>query len=313
VRQFPQSPSRTGVYFNLAKAYLLQHRREPALQHFYHVVDGAISESHVSSAYLYIGRLHLEEDLAARACKPLARALALAGEPPEEAVSALELAAAYLLCDNPHSANRVLMNHRAVLVAGPYRDRAALLAALARYRAAATFGQRKKEGRELVQAMTHVEPPDYWGSQGYVLLADACRSLGFVCQSQAILAEGLRQVQQGAVRLRMMHSLGECHLLAGNREACRDLLNQLVHEGDEPWRRRATLGLAELAFQMGDDEACQKFCSLLLENTPAAPERKAALLIAGRLLERQGNYHGAALCFAGVSPYSQEPLGDRKE
>ena len=123
------------------------------------------------------------------------------------------------------------------------------------------MSRRKKEGRELIQALTHVQPPDFYGSQGYVLLADACRSMGFVSQSQAILKQGLQQSLPGAVRHRMMYGLAECYLREGNREACRDMLDRLVREGDEQWQRRATLELAELAFQMGDDDACQRFCS----------------------------------------------------
>jgi hypothetical protein len=107
--------------------------------------------------------------------------------------------------------------------------------------------------------------------------------------------------------------IAEYHLRVGDRRQCREILQDLTREGDPQWQRRAMFELAELACQMGQAEICDQCCAALLQMKLDDTQRKTVLRIAGRLLEQQGNYHGAALCFAGVSPYSQQPLRDDRE
>jgi hypothetical protein len=52
----------------------------------------------------------------------------------------------------------------------------------------------------------------------------------------------------------------------------------------------------------GEAAECLRACTQLLDATSADYTHREALRIMGRVLERQKNYHGAALCFAGIAP-----------
>jgi tetratricopeptide (TPR) repeat protein len=312
LKQFPQVRSQAGVHFNLAKTHLLLDRRDRALRHFYYVVDSAVAEDYVSAAYLFLGRLYLEDDCAPRAIKPLTHGLALTHEPSEEAIAALTLTQAYLLSGNPFSANRILMDHRAVLEKGPFYDHAAWLAALARYRAAQTAPLREKEGRSLIASMTHVKPAEFFGAQGYILLADAYRDLGLLGDMHRILSDGLQRPHPGAMRQRMLFGVAEYHRRSGQREKCQEALSQLAQETHGDWEWRAKLALADMAFHVNDD-ACLRYCYELLAAPLAAADRKQVLHLVGRVFERQGNYHGAALCFSGIPPEAPTPQPPAQE
>ncbi len=312
LRQFPEARSRNGVHFNLAKAFWLQGRRDQSQQHFYHVVDAAVEENLLSAAHLYLGRLYLDDDRAVRAVKPLTRASALAQDPAEQAVATLALATAYLLCGNPHSANRVLMDHREALEMEPTWDHAALLAALSRFQAAQTEAQQEKEGRALIAALTHVQAASFWGGQDFVIAAEAFCDLGMPSDATRILADGLQQSNLGRIRWRMLYDSACARRDIGDLGRCRELLVQLQQEGNGEWARIAALDLAELAFERGDDEECLRLCHQLLEAPDAEPERNQILRTIGRVYERQGNYHGAALCFAGVSPRRSRQFHTRR-
>jgi tetratricopeptide (TPR) repeat protein len=302
LRKFPRSRRKSGVHFNLAKVHLLQGQRELATQQLYHVVDDGAGGEVMTAAFLYLGRLHLEDDHAPRAVKCLTRGLALAQAKSDKAATALTLAAAYLLGDNPHAANQSLMEQRRVLGVDPYSDQAAFLAALARFQAAESPAQAEIEGRALIAALTHVQPDDFFGTYGPVLVARAYRSLQMLEEAQQILLQGLDRPLQGGLRQRIRYELAQSYRRSGDREKCGEILKSLVAEGNAEWARRARLELAYVAFQSGDDAACLQACAPLLESTGAENTHREVLRLVGRVLERQKNYRDAALCFAGVAP-----------
>jgi tetratricopeptide (TPR) repeat protein len=302
LREFPRSRTKSGVHFNLGKIRLLQDQRDVAVQHFYHVVDDAVGEKTTTAAFLYLGRMFLEDGHASQAIKPLTRGLALAQGRAEKAVCAATLAAAYLLCDNPHAANQVLMEQRTALASDLYADGAAFLAALARFEATDDPKQIEAEGRLLIAALTHVKPGAFFGAQGFLLVARAYRNLEMLEDMQQVLLQGLGQPMPVGLRRNMLYELARSHRRSGERDKCRETLRSLLKDSDAEWARRARLELARVTFQAGDDAECLRACTQLLDATSADYTHREALRIMGRVLERQKNYHGAALCFAGIAP-----------
>jgi hypothetical protein len=67
-----------------------------------------------------------------------------------------------------------------------------------------------------------------------------------------------------------------------------------------------------MAFHVNDD-ACLRYCYELLAAPLAAADRKQVLHLVGRVFERQGNYHGAALCFSGIPPEAPTPQPPAQE
>jgi len=301
LRQFSRSDVRVGVHFNLAKTKLRLGDRDEAMQYFYHVVDEAPADRLQPIAFLYLGRLYLEDDQARRAIRPLTRSLARARDDVLRATAAIALASAYLLLENPYAANRILMTHRSAFSQGPHYDQAALLAALARHQAASTAAQVEKEGRPLLDAVTHVEGADFFGSYGLVILAEAYQRLGLFEAMQSTLLQGLEVVPQGGLRSRMLYALAEYHHDVMNMTKCTELLTLLAIDGDSAWADRAKLRLAEVLGDAGDDEQCLSMCHKLLTVSSRDIDEQDVLKIMGRVFERQGNHREAALCFAGIA------------
>jgi hypothetical protein len=202
------------------------------------------------------------------------------------------------------------MQHRAALSMEATYDQAALVGALARYRSVTTSVLRSKEGRALISALQHVSPKDFYGPPGWVLTAEAYRDLGFLAEFQRIAEEGLQDDEMRDLRPRLLFGIADSHLRVGDRERGLEVLLQLSRDDDPAWQRRAMFQLAELSCRMGRDDMCKLYCADLLAGELEHAERQFVLGIVGRLLEKQGNYHGAALCFAGVSPFSQQSLPD---
>jgi len=232
LRQFSRSEARVGVHFNLAKTRLCLGDRDEAMQHFYHVVDEAPDDRLQPIAFLYLGRLYLEDDQAKRAIRPLTRSLARAQDDLLRATSAIALASAYLLLDNPHAANRILMTHRPAFSQGAHYDKAALLAALSRHQAASTTAQADKVRRPLLDAATHVEGADFFGAYGLVILAEAYQRLDLFEATKSTLLQGLEVVPQGGLRSRMLYALAEYHHDVMNMTKCTELLTLLAIDGD---------------------------------------------------------------------------------
>lgn len=301
-RQFPQSDVRVGVYFNAAKAKLRLGDPREAMEYFYHVVDEGVGDRLQVAAFLYLGRLYLEDDQAKRAIRPLTRALAQEPEGPLRATAALALASAYLLLGNPHAANQVLMTHRSALAIEPHYDQAAFLAAMARHQAASTAPQAAKEARSMVGALSHVEGTDFFGAYGFVLLAEAYDRLGLSEPMHSTLVRGLETNGLGELRARMLYALAEYHRGAGDLTACAGDLASLAVDGNGKWNDRAKLKLADVMCVTGDDEQCMSMCHKLLETANESIDVRDVLRVMGRVFERQGNHREAALCFAGIVP-----------
>jgi len=304
LRQFPQSDVRVGVYFNAAKAKLRLGERDEAMKYFYHVVDEGVGDLLQVAAFLYLGRLYLEDDQAKQAIRPLTRAVSQDPDGPLRATSAITLASAYLLVSNPHAANRVLMTHRSAFAEGPHYDQTAFLAALARHQAAISATRTAKEGQSLLAALSHVEGTDFFGAQGFVLLAEAYKRLGLIEPMYSTLIRGLEVDALGEVRARMLYELAEYHRGAGDLRTCTEILASLAIDGDGKWADRAKLRLADVMYAAGDDDQCLSMCHNLLETTDQSVDEQDVLKIMGRVLERQGNHREAAMCFAGIVPGS---------
>jgi len=302
LRQFPQSDARVGVQFNLAKARLRMGDRDEAMEHFYHVVDEGVGDRLQPVAFLYIGRLYLENDQAKRAIRPLTRAVLHAPDDDLRATSVIALASAYLLLDNPHAANRVLMTHRTALGKTPHYDQAAFLAALSRHKAAVAPAQVAREGQSLIGALSHVEGTDFFAACGFVLVAEACKRLGLFEPMRSTLVQGIENPDLGELRARMLYALAEYYHDAGEVMACRKLLTSLAIHGEGEWGDQAKLRLADAMYAAGEDEQCLSMCRKLLETTAKAAEERDVLRIMGRVFERQGSHREAALCFAGIVP-----------
>lgn len=298
---FPKTPGRAKIHFNAAKAMLLSGRDEVAVEELYRAVDEGVGEEVVAAAYLFIGRSYLENDRLEVAVKPLARATTMANHGDHKAVATLALAGALLLLDNPIAANDVLMENRAVLRRAPYHDQAAFLASLARFRSAKGETQSEREGRSLIEGLSHVKASGFFGRHAYVVFGRAFRELELLDSARSVLREGLGQAGLGRIRDRIAYQLALCELDTGNTEEAKRLLQTISgQEGVGERALDARLSLARLAYDGGNDDQCLKLCSDLLQTLEEGNRRTEALRLMGQVYQRQGERRLAALCFSGL-------------
>src|SRR5690606_15538808 len=100
IQQHPFTAYRAEAWLNQAKALLRLGDTQAARDCLYHVVDGSRGHALEPTAYLYLGRIFLDDGDVSQAVRPLLRSAELA--PPQvQAVAATTLAATYLLADNP--------------------------------------------------------------------------------------------------------------------------------------------------------------------------------------------------------------------
>ncbi|TVS19488.1 MAG: hypothetical protein EA424_08270 [Planctomycetaceae bacterium] len=300
--EFPRLDGRAGAHFNLAKSLLADGRTDAALRAFFHAVDHGVGDLVEPVAYLYAGRLLIEDDQLARATRPLGRSLALANSNRLRAESVLALASLHLLNGNPHAANQALMEHRPVLVIEPYRDQAAFLAALARYQAASSSTEQDRSARGLLEALSHVSPDNFWGAYGALLTATAYRELSLYGPANSILIQGASDGNLGTIRERMLFELARNHYRCGDLQPCMEVLRELILGRRSRWSDRAELLLVQSEFDAGNDETCLRLCRELLRSSTVPATRAALLAMMGRVYQRQGKHVEAAMCFTGHLP-----------
>ena len=112
-------------------------------------------------------------------------------------------------------------------------------------------------------------------------------------------------LQQGGTPVldsQMMFELAMHRWESGQIEASRQMLNKLVEEGTEPWRRKSQIQMAQFDLVQGDHEQCLSRCLKLIQTVPSEHAKNDVLEIMGRVYQSQADHYNAALCFAGLIP-----------
>ena len=123
------------LLYNLGVVRTQLGEKRAARDALYWVVDRAPGSDLALLAYLQIGRLLIDEFDPGAAIRPLRRATSASSVSATRPTAVLLLAAAFLLTDAPRAAHSALADLGSRLQDEPYRRPAALLDALARYRA----------------------------------------------------------------------------------------------------------------------------------------------------------------------------------
>lgn len=325
VELFPRSPARGVATFNLGKAALIQGDRQNALKYFYATVDNASGVEADTLAYLYIGRILLENDVPEHAIGPLMRGLALAEETKYEAAAALLLAEAWLLKGNANGANTVLLDHRAAFELNEntaqvssarkrnQKQRAALISNLARFWGS-TGSQRIREGRAVLTALTNPGSHIEFGGQSVYLTGVAFAAVGLDSERDAVFQKCLSGKQKYPLQQRMIA------LLEGNQTIEESVASGGRNHGDSPsadsasgsspvesdgHKSRSVLIQAEAAYRNGNYEAVLTSCHTFLQATSETQQerefRRPILRLMGLAYQAQGRHADAVRCFAGIS------------
>lgn len=290
LRVFPRSDLSSVLYFNLGKARLAMNQIKAAQLAFQRSVDSGHSQPCLAPAYLFLGRLQLEQSELRSASTSLSRCLAIGPHWPE---AAHLLAVAQLRSEHPVNANTILMDHRALFVEPHDRDIAAFLSACARYRHATTEPSKDLEAREIVRTMGPMTQTRSFSTALPMLVADISRELGLENAAIEIAREILDVEYDHACREQA--GLLVCELTDDRDELA-------AETGSELWRLRAWLRHGVNGLDRRNPQLVVSRCQRLLSNELPLHEREQCLRTLGSAYESMGQHLEAVYCFAGVPP-----------
>lgn len=263
LRECPRSPAAVAASYNLG---LIQRRLGqplPARAALYRVVDGAPGNRLAPLAYLWIGRLALDQGDFRGALSALRRGLESASGSPGRPALAVTLAAVHLLLRDPQAANTVLCTHRTCLDKEPYAATATFLNALACY---LSLEPRERAGRkagDLLAAVEALPPTEVLGLLKKFLAGWAYGELGFQEQVAQVYEKALPALK-GPLADEMAFTLAEIWKGSARKAEARRLLRDLAGSQDSRWAGPSRLALARWAVEDNLPKESLEWCRLLL-------------------------------------------------
>jgi tetratricopeptide (TPR) repeat protein len=257
LRDRPRSTAATETYFNLGLARGRLGERGLARDAFYRVVDRGPTKPLASIAYLYIGRLYLEDANPALATRALRRVQSAGGNLLSQTCAGLLLSAAELLDDNPRAAHAAIVEVRRGIGEEPFVRTAALLDALSRFRATVEPARRERASGDLLAALLAYREDSLLGSPGLVLAGQGYRDLDLGDEMATLYRKAIPGVGS-ALAMSMKADLAE-HLMASGKKGAAPLLRE-VAAAPGPRAVRAELRLAEMALKQKHPDECLSRC-----------------------------------------------------
>ena len=315
VRRYTSSWQVADAYFNRAKVLLNLGRFEDARNEFLTALDHSRSGRVGGIALLFAGRVELELGNTVESIRPLLKSVAMLSkheDPPGDKVAmvpVLTLACAWLMNGNPHAANDILLEHREALNSPPWNAQAAFLSSLARYRVGGNSFRLEREGRKLIASLVPIDPSNFFGTHGYMLVGEAWSELGVSSEMAATFTKAVAVNPSGVLKDAMVLRLAAFYMTSGDIGRAQRLY-ELIGE-QSPYAREAQLEIARGALASDDAEKCLSICNELTKQADSL-DLPQVLSLMGRVYEKQGDYKRAALCFAGMLPRRTAPAAEVK-
>ena len=281
----------TQTWLNLGKLYLLGNERDAALQAMFRGADQLDGDMLAGTAYLFAGRMLLEQERPGEAVRQLARAISLTqGEIRGRA--AMLLTIAYVMQNEFVSANKVLWDEQEAISHPAINDQAAFLVSYVRYRAAQP-GEREYLARNLLTAVASAKQESTFGDVWDLLEADTYRELGLWTECRQIVEQNLQSMAATPIQDKLRKLLPD---------AATDIEPDSV-DLEYAAEMRAFL---ELERQGQWTQAVEQGRHLLAEIPATSSLKPQILAVLGRCYQRQGKHAEAIRCFVGIVPDLQE-------
>lgn len=301
-------PWLSAAWFNHAKSHILLGQRDDAREAFFRTADLSRRKELESISYAYLGRLYLDDGRVDEAIRELNRALQGTSAIPEAAIS---LAAAYLLIENPETANMILYKYREQVQTSEFDTQAMVVSALARLQATSNEAARVRQGRELASALAAAEPQRFFSAVGYLIVGKGYEQIGQPGEMEAVFQSAIRDLPACVLRDQMAYMLGEYMVDEHRWDEAEALFEPLVKgERRSQWSRKSQLAMADLAYARNDLDRCLQVCYDLIGNTDSLEEKESLLRLMGQCYERKSDHYRAAICFAGMIPLNETSSAD---
>ncbi|MBX3437247.1 MAG: tetratricopeptide repeat protein [Planctomycetaceae bacterium] len=298
----PRAPVAAEAWFNSAKIAIAEGQLQRARQSLLGAVDVSRGSSLEPVALLLSGHNELLFEEPVRAIRPLVRAVTLAADQDVRALSLLSLASAHLLAGQPQSANLVLVEDRRLLQQPAYRDRAAFLGSLARFRSATTPWRTDRDGRALIAALSHIREEDWNTLPDLLLNVEALDEVGLADLAVSLLDSAVQSYGPSPLRTRMQFQLADRLIQRGDPQRAEVVLTAMTEHTATDVAMKSQLALAHLHVKQRDGERAEQCCRELLQQTLSEEQRVQVLRLLGGIYAGRGDRERAVLCFSGVAP-----------
>lgn len=303
----PKEELLAKLFFNIGKVEMRLGRNENAMRHFYHTVDQTYDTAFQSTAYWLVGQLSLETNQLDDAVKASGRALSTAKIDQQKRLAALTMARAYLLNNQPFSANQVLFNNRRFFTGTKLEPTAAVLGSYARYVGVTDESSLHLEAERLLAAVATAPEESYESFIDIYIAARAYLRLGFQEQGIAKLTLAADSTTIDAWRRQILFELGIQLMIANEQAESISVFEFLIEGEPDQWLQRSLLQLTNLYVQQKRFDDCIAVCERLRVLELSVEDQQTTLTNMGRAYRELGQHHAAALCFAGILPKELSP------
>ena len=304
----PTGEMMATVFFNLAKLNLRLGRIDEAIETFYNAVDQSQEPRLQASGYWHVAQLYLESGRYERAVHAGGRSMATARNEAQRRLTALTMARAYLMLEDPSSANKILFDSRGAFEDSDLYSIGAILGSYARYLGSADETARTIAARRLLTALSETPDDRYPSFIDLYLAGKAYQVLGFPNRSLDKLRLASRSTDILLWQRRILFELASelIEIDPASPEA-EKLFTFLVGEAHDPWARRSRIALAEYYLNQRQPERCLEQCQEVWKGNGDLDleDQKFVLQIMGQAYADLGQHYTAALCFAGKLPVAE--------
>jgi tetratricopeptide (TPR) repeat protein len=277
-------------------------RNESALKLFYRTADQTYDRDLQSTAYWLIAQLCLEAHRLPESIKAAGRSLALAQIDEQKRLAALTLARAYLISNQPLSANQILFDNRQAFAGSSLETSAAVVGCLARYVGMSDKSNLNSEANRLLMAIAAVQPDQYGHFLDLYIAARAWLELGFRDKAIEMLTLAADSTNLTAWRRQFLFELAVQLAFSEQPERAIPVLEFLVSGEEDGWMDRSLIQLGSLYIQVKKNQEAIAVAERLLQR-PLEEELKIQVLqFMGKAYRQMGQHHAAASCFAGLMP-----------
>ncbi len=285
--------------FNRGKLNTVAGRNDMALEDFYLAVDQSYNPLIQSTGYWLIGKWYLERNQFPESIRAFGRALSTARSGLQKQRAALELAIAYLLNNDPASANQVVFANRSSFDEKT-RSLALIVSNYAQYIGVEDVHSRSVAEKRLIEslALRNRLGTDWFVE--YYIAGRAYQELGIPDLAMQMFEQGMNAATHPEWKYRLKFALAMEKTRSLQNLDASQLLQELVEEGTDPWKVLAASRLATLYQANAMHRECIEVGERALAIEMSDEQRNRLLVTLGRSFRALGQHHASALCFAGV-------------
>lgn len=289
------------MFFNQAKLNMRRQRVDEANRLFYLAIDQTLDPNVESSSYCLIAENLLAKTDLEGSLTTGRRAVSLATTYRQKQVATLNLARAYLLKNDPFSANLILFKNREFFEQSPLKPIASVLGTYARFMGVSDEDGIRIARNRLLTSISMLDAAQSLTSPDCYVIAMAYEQLGFGDRAIAAMKQAIEKTQVVHWQRKLTYELAVVHYKRKNFDASIPLLQQLADVEDD-WKRKSLLQLATIYNDQSMTEACITICKQVWKEELTLGQRDFVLKLLGKSYQTKGEHHTAALCFAGMLP-----------